>query len=255
MHPADSDHQFDPALAALHAILITLRDQACENAILRAHLVALGQALYALAESPAEELSRTDDPQTIPTAAAGSTSPPPTDPVPAPSSITTPPATAATASEPRTPASNADLERLRQHWNGRGEDSVPVTSSAPPAPPTAAPPPDDQELLYALSTCCAHHAAVIQHLRDQDHTPGVPLPPCDPDAAALVEDRCHRWEEIRRFHTTMTLDDWDALAGSYTTVATMTETLAQVLDDPALSTYRISGLELAAEVRGVKTYV
>ncbi|MFP4441086.1 MAG: hypothetical protein ACLFVO_27940 [Chloroflexaceae bacterium] len=75
MHPADSDHQLDPALAALHAILITLRDQACENATIRANLVALGQALCTLAEPPAEELSRTDDPQTVPTAAAGSTIP------------------------------------------------------------------------------------------------------------------------------------------------------------------------------------
>jgi hypothetical protein len=249
MNTADHDHQFDTAIAALHAILTTLRDQARENATLRAHLVTLGQALCTLAEPPMDETPRTAEPQTTSAATDSPAPPAPMTPVPAAPTAGTPPDTAATTPEPQPLASREDIERLRRHWNGTGEEPVPVTPSLLPAPPAAEPLADEQDLLYALSTCCAHHAAVIQHLRNQNHALTTPLPTCDPDAAAIVGDDGNRWVRVMQSRSTITPEAWDALAGSYTATATITETLAQVLDDAALAAYRITGLELAAEVQ------
>lgn len=224
--PLNFDDQ-DAVAAALGAILDALRRQARTDAALRAHLATLGQALCAIAAPAACD----DDPAALPAGAAGSaaaTGAPPAD-------LSDPPP--ALAAPPRSPrASLEDIEQLRRVLRGE-TDAAPEESPAliPLAP---AEPPDDAALLDAISSCCAAKADRIRQYRAQ---PGAAQPAADAP--------CDYWMDALLAKPAIAAEDWDVLAGAFEAVAMGVEALANVLADPALARYRLSGLELVAEAQ------
>ena len=210
---------------ALQAILAILHQQARTDAILRAHLTTLGQALSAIAVASVAEAvpanARADDPEPFTIRADDQLT------------VALAPALAAPASPPATPD---DIERLRRALQGHRDTALdePPPRSAPAGDEL----PDEGTFLDALSSCCAAQAARIRQVQEQ---PGAPL--------AATDVPCDDWMEPLFLKANIPPTDWALLTGAYEAVATVVETLADVLDERALAPYRTDGFVLLAEAQ------
>jgi hypothetical protein len=241
MNSSDPDHQLAPTTDSLLAILRHLQQQAATDEALRGHLATIGQALCAIVETAA------------PVSADEQSSVEPALPHVAEDAAAKPEPLAANGlhdegsapADARIPASPADLDQLRRHFHGDVDEEPP----SPFIPVIADDELDDQEFLASLSACCAQKSAVIcRHLAASD----VPLPTLL-EFVALERDASNapgvRWM-LELFHkTAIAPGHWAALAGSYAATTMVSETLAQVLDDPELRNSRRAGFDLAAEVQ------
>jgi hypothetical protein len=189
-----------------------------------AAIIALFEALHTQAAHDAELRAHL---HTLGTALLALANPPLPAPVPATTDHEVAPADTAPAHDLASPD---ELLQLKRFFAG---ELSPAPEAAPePMPLRQAPsePPDPAAFLSTLSSRCAQKAAAI---RDPDAAPSDP---------AL-------WMLPLRTDPTYSADDWAMLAGAYEALGTVLETLADCLDDPALSTYRQAGFELAAEAQ------
>lgn len=223
MSSSNDDRLFDAAAEALVAVLAMVRERARTDAALRDHLATLGRALLALAETPPAESPAADDAPEV-AAALEAPPPPPTDP-PAPIF---------------TPATAADLHRLKQWAAGNSADPDP-----PPRAPLVAPalPADALDHLVAISEGCARKAALVAWRATATHSTPPPS-----DLGALPPSSA--WLAPRLAAPTISAAVWTMLAGCYDATTEIAETLALFEQaDVGPGEYRQRSLEPAAEVQ------
>jgi hypothetical protein len=236
MQPNNPD-DLSTTISALHAILDVVHQQARTDANLRAHLSTLGHALCAMAGPTAGDTvpapaAAMDSDAVAHEAAADSQGNSPDERTTAPTQSTPPPAAAPTSP----PASREDIEKLQRAFQGHTYDA-PATRSLTIVQAQDKSP-DAATLLGTLSSDCAVKAARI---RQRQMHEGLAL--------AAMDNPGLYWLDKLLATAAAPAADWDMLAGAYEVVATLIETLADVLDDPELARYRQSGLEHAAEAQ------
>ncbi len=236
----DSSPANQPAtLEALRAILDALQEQARTDATLRTHLTTLGQALLAIANEPtiaAETITPSVEPPAVEPPSAAPTEPEahvPAEPAPPPSiPIETPSPPPASP-----PATRDELERLLRRY-AQGDDDHDLTESPPVVTQVDDDLPDEATFLNELSSCCAAKAERIQQALAQ---PGA--------ARTTAAESCAYWMDPLLTKSGISAAQWAALAGAYETLATLVETLVDVLADPTLAPYRKTGFDLTAEAQ------
>lgn len=225
MHASDSD-KLAAAAEALQAVLTALEQQARTDATLRKHLATLGETLSTIAAAATPAVP--GDKDTLPVTAADTSATVEVEPEPAEH-------VDADNHPPSPRASRADIERLAEVLKSGGLDDE-TPEQRPPVEQR-----DDGEADHAylerVSSCCAANAAI---LRADDR---------QADTARDYIDGCDYWVLVLIETGVITRADCELLAGNYETVAAVAETLADVLRNPTLDTFRVRGLELLAEVQ------